>query len=90
MGRTGVSVAEGCSRFGEQVGRGLVGPGTFLQHRVSDQRKVWVHVIEGDVHFNGERLGAGDGIGMQAHGEIEFSAVTECEFLIFELERTAQ
>jgi redox-sensitive bicupin YhaK (pirin superfamily) len=48
-------------------------------------RKVFVQVVEGDITVNGQGLSAGDGAQIQDEHVLKISAVTEAEFLVFDM-----
>lgn len=48
-------------------------------------RKVFVQVVEGDIIVNGQQLSAGDGAQIQDERALQISAVTEAEFLVFDM-----
>lgn len=48
-------------------------------------RKVFVQVVEGDITVNGQQLSAGDGAQIQDERALQISAVTEAEFLVFDM-----
>lgn len=45
----------------------------------------WIQVIRGQLHVNGELLQAGDGAALRHSTHIELLALTDCEFLLFDL-----
>lgn len=48
-------------------------------------RKVFVQVVEGDITVNGQQLSAGDGAQIEDERALQISAVTEAEFLVFDM-----
>lgn len=48
-------------------------------------RKVFVQVVEGDIIVNGQQLSAGDGAQIEDERALQISAVTEAEFLVFDM-----
>ncbi len=48
-------------------------------------RKVFVQVVEGDITVNGQQLAAGDGAQIEDERALQISAVTEAEFLVFDM-----
>jgi len=48
-------------------------------------RKVFVQVVSGDVAVNGQRLSAGDGAQMEHEHALQIAAVSEAEFLVFDM-----
>ncbi len=60
--------------------------GTAVEHETAEARKVWVHVIDGEVVVNGETLASGDGLGLESVDRLSIEAANEAEFLMFEME----
>ena len=56
-----------------------------LAHDLGQDRRAFVQVIKGDLKVNGRMLAAGDGARIENNDRIEFSAVTESEFLLFDM-----
>ena len=48
-------------------------------------RKVFVQVVDGDIAVNGKRLSAGDGAQLEDEQMLQISAVSEAEFLVFDM-----
>ncbi|MDH3303606.1 MAG: pirin family protein [Gammaproteobacteria bacterium] len=48
-------------------------------------RKVFVQIVEGDINVNGQKLSAGDGAQIQDERVLQISALTEAEFLVFDM-----
>ena len=48
-------------------------------------RRVFVQVVSGELRINGESVGAGDGVQMRLEDRIDITALSESEFLVFNL-----
>lgn len=48
-------------------------------------RRAWIQVAKGTITANGQRLEAGDGLGLTDPGEIAIKAAESSEFLLFDL-----
>jgi quercetin 2,3-dioxygenase len=60
-------------------------PGNEVSHALKPARHAWVHVAEGEVRFNGDRLKAGDAIGLSDDTRLELSATKPSQVLLFDL-----
>lgn len=56
-----------------------------LTHDVRAGRKIFVQVIEGEITVNGERLAAGDGAKIADVTRVSIDALSEAEFLLFDM-----
>ena len=56
-----------------------------LSLELRPNRKVFVQVVGGDIAVNGQRLSAGDGAQMEDEPVLQVSALTEAEFLVFDM-----
>ena len=56
-----------------------------LLHKIPTGRHAWIQLVRGDVAVNGESLTAGDGAAVSEERELNFSAKSPAEFLVFEL-----
>ncbi len=58
-------------------------------HRVAldhvAHRRIFVQVIAGELDVNGRRLGAGDGVQIEREATVALRAISEAEFLLFNL-----
>ncbi len=54
-------------------------------HELEPGRRAFVQVVAGDLKVNGRMLAAGDGARIERQDRIEFSAITEAEFLLFDM-----
>ena len=59
--------------------------GNELSLQLRPNRKVFMQVVEGDIEVNGQRLSAGDGAQLEDERELQVAAVTEAEFLVFDM-----
>jgi quercetin 2,3-dioxygenase len=59
--------------------------GESVTHSLRADRHAWVHVAEGEVTFNGERLGAGDGAAVSAKERLQLTAKAPSPVLLFDL-----
>ncbi len=59
--------------------------GKTLEHDVPADRRVFVQVVDGDLKINGRMLSAGDGAEIENLSALEFTAITESEFLLFDM-----
>lgn len=56
-----------------------------VTHSTQSDRKVFVQVISGELSVNGEAVSAGDGVQLHDTAEVEVSASSEAEFLLFDM-----
>jgi len=60
--------------------------GNTLTYALADRRHAWVHVVEGEVELNGERLVTGDAAAVEDERELSFAANGgKAEVLVFDL-----
>ncbi len=59
--------------------------GNELSLELRPDRKVFVQVVDGDIVVNGQQLSAGDGAQMEDERALQVSAITEAEFLVFDM-----
>jgi quercetin 2,3-dioxygenase len=62
-----------------------LGVGNAAAHALGANRHAWVHVAEGEMTVNGERLRGGDGIALSGEEKIELAGVTNAQALIFDM-----
>lgn len=60
-------------------------PGHAVSLDLQPDRKVFVQVVDGNIAVNGQRLSAGDGAQMQDEQSLQIAAVSEAEFLVFDM-----
>ena len=56
-----------------------------ISHQLGKGRKVYVHMVKGEVDIDGQHLIPGDGATINAVDEIVFTSIEETEALIFDL-----
>ena len=59
--------------------------GSEVSLELRPDRKVFVQVVNGDIVVNGQRLSAGDGAQMEDEQALQIAAVSEAEFLVFDM-----
>jgi hypothetical protein len=62
-----------------------LGPGDRVTHKLASGRHAWVHVAEGEVSLNDERLDGGDAAALSEKSAIELSATKPAQVLLFDL-----
>ena len=62
----------------------IVDVGRHIVHELPPGRMAWLHIIRGEVQFDGLVLAAGDGVGVSAE-PVSFTARTEAEVLLIEV-----
>jgi redox-sensitive bicupin YhaK (pirin superfamily) len=60
-------------------------PGDKLTQELGPQRHAWVHVAQGEVNLNGQRLQAGDAAALSDERRIELAATQDSQVLLFDL-----
>lgn len=64
---------------------GRLAAGAMVAVPIAEGRHAWVHVAQGEVRVNGERLSAGDGAAMSAERSVAIEGVKASEVLVFDL-----
>jgi hypothetical protein len=59
--------------------------GGSLRHGLPAGRRAWLQVVRGDLRLSQLILAAGDGARIQGEDTFDLMAVTDCEFLLFDL-----
>jgi len=59
--------------------------GDRVTHALASGRHAWVHVAEGEVTLNGERLGPGDAAVVDESGVLELTGTQQAQVLLFDL-----
>jgi len=59
--------------------------GEALTHELRPDRHAWVHVAEGNVELNGQRLTAGDGAALSQESKLELAGQGKAQVLLFDL-----
>ena len=62
-----------------------LGSGDRVRHKLASGRHGWMHVAEGEVLLDGERLSAGDAGMTSEEGSLELSATKPAQVLLFDL-----
>jgi len=63
----------------------LLGAGQTLEHRPGAGRRSYLHLAQGALELNGQRLGSGDGARIEDEPMLSISALGETELLLFDL-----
>jgi redox-sensitive bicupin YhaK (pirin superfamily) len=58
--------------------------GQSVAHRLAPGRHAWIHVAEGEVTLNGEKLAGGDAVGVSEEAELEIAAAKRSQVLLFD------
>ena len=56
-----------------------------IGHALKPGRHAWVHVAEGEITLNGQRLQAGDGAAVSDEPRVELDAAKPAQALVFDL-----
>jgi hypothetical protein len=59
--------------------------GQHVALKLARGRQAWVHVAEGEVSLNGQKLGAGDAAALSGESALELSATGPSQVLLFDL-----
>jgi len=60
-------------------------PGQNVRHALPPGRHAWVHVAEGEVSLNGQKLAGGDAAGLSKESALEIGATKPSQVLLFDL-----
>jgi redox-sensitive bicupin YhaK (pirin superfamily) len=63
----------------------LLEPKQLIEHPTDPQRHLWVQVIQGRLHVNGEILETGDGAALENNDNLSLSGIDLSEVLVFDL-----
>lgn len=63
----------------------LLSPGARVSHAVHEGRRAWLQVARGAVSVNGQRLGRGDGAGVERQSQLVIEGIEDAELLLFDL-----
>ena len=63
----------------------LLSAGASLTHDLAPGRIAWVQVAQGEAKLNGQQLGEGDGVAIEANGTLSFTGTAEAELLLFDM-----
>jgi hypothetical protein len=56
-----------------------------LTHELTPGRHAWVHVAEGSVELNGQKLSAGDGAAISQEAKLQLAGSGKAQVLLFDL-----
>ena len=59
--------------------------GQVVKHSLAPNRHAWIHVAEGEVTINGQKLSGGDAVGVSAESVLEIAATKPSQVLLFDL-----
>jgi len=59
--------------------------GQTVKHTLGSNRHAWIHVAEGEVNLNGQKLSAGDAAGVSEESSLEITGVKPAQVLVFDL-----
>jgi quercetin 2,3-dioxygenase len=62
-----------------------LGAGQTLIHPLRPGRGAWVHVANGSIELNGERLGPGDGAAIEDENDLRLTGIDTAELVLFDL-----
>jgi len=62
-----------------------LGVGNRVTHTLASGRHAWLHVAEGEVTVNGEKLSGGDAVAIEEPGTVELNATKSSQVLLFDL-----
>ncbi len=60
-------------------------PKQSVSHKLAAKRNAWVHIAEGEVVLNGQTLKSGDAVALAGPEEINITAETAAQVLLFDL-----
>jgi len=63
-----------------------LGAGNRVTHTLAANRHAWLHVAEGEVTVNGEKLSGGDALALDERGSVELTAIKPSQVLLFDLD----
>ena len=63
----------------------LLDPGQHVVHELSDGRRAWLHVVDGDITLGDVVLGSGDGAGITRERAVSITAQERSEILLVDL-----
>ena len=59
--------------------------GDTVEHALRSQRNAWIHVAEGSVELNGQKLNAGDAASVGEEANLKLTATEKAQVLLFDL-----
>lgn len=63
----------------------MLDPGVHVVHELSEGRRAWLHVVQGEVALGDAILTTGDGVGVTAERTVSLTAREETEILLLDL-----
>jgi redox-sensitive bicupin YhaK (pirin superfamily) len=63
----------------------LLDSGQHVVHELSQGRRAWLHIVEGEVTLDDVVLTTGDGAGLTAERAVSFTATEAAEILLLDL-----
>lgn len=63
----------------------ILDKGRTLTHKMQEDHRGWIQVVNGQLDVNGTSLDKGDGAAIERLTELQMSAVTNTEFLLFDM-----
>ena len=63
----------------------MLDPGQHVVHELSQGRRAWLHLVQGEVSIGDLVLTAGDGVGISAERAVSLTAREEAEILLIDL-----
>ena len=64
---------------------GRLGGGSSVSQAIEPGRHLWVQVVTGELTVNGLDVAAGDAVALSEESILEINALTQCQFLVFDL-----
>ena len=56
-----------------------------VEHEVAAGRRIYVHVVRGEIEANGQKLGSGDAMKLTGENRVRLEAARQAEVLLFDL-----
>jgi quercetin 2,3-dioxygenase len=56
-----------------------------VEHEVADGRRIYVHVVRGEIEANGEKLASGDALKITGESRVTLGRARDAEILLFDL-----
>jgi redox-sensitive bicupin YhaK (pirin superfamily) len=63
----------------------MLDPGQHVVHELSQGRRAWLHIVQGEVTLDGVVLSTGDGAGLTAERAVSLTAREQAEILLLDL-----
>ena len=60
-------------------------PGDSVEHTLRPERHAWIHIAEGAVELNGQKLSAGDAVAFSEEAKLKLTATEKSQVLLFDL-----